>query len=932
MSDTKSWLWQGYDGTWLEVPASIVALLEQALLLNEPGIMIDHERYVDLVNMKWWKVGEEDSQQRDIINVAAVPPSPSSSSSSSSSSSAAAATTTTTTTTNTSVFSTSELAALFPQLPPSLLASELRRCNAHNDPPDLLFSRLLEAAAETTTNRQTTSSSSSSLTDETRKLSEKEEENEEQSDGIISISVVGKRHRAEVAVGTKEKEKEKEEDTEGEVMIPSEKRTRQNGRERTEWMVATNEEEQVMLESSIIRDRVFVPWNLRDLESEIFYLPPSQHFLDPDGMLALTKEQEERFVAWRRPHQFLSDPKMLLGERLSYYSITQSVIGDCSFLASLCVATNYEKRTELALVGQNCYPQDERGIPTYNPSGKYVFRMFWNGVARKVVIDDLLPLDRFNNPICSFSNNRSELLVSMLEKAYMKVRGGYSNGSNAASDMHILFGWIPETFSFGGRARKDRYYLDVFWTRIFTGFRDDDCMIVFSTADISPEEDFLAEGENESSSTRRRGQSIVNNNHLGKRTGLLTYHAYACLDVRCVQGHRLLKLKNPWSSHRWKGKWSLFDVDSWTPSMQKELEYDLQNDHLYDNGVFWIDFESVAKYFAQVSLAWKPRYSHQKVVHGRLTANENMSKEDAHASSSDSFIISVDPATYESSPQYLLRLKAASYTSVLIVLLRHQLAGNSKEFTERRWRREERDWLKLNVYANGGQRVVDGSLDHDREVLVHDGHFLQANEILARIDVTPGIHNFTIMLCHQLLSNSFNYTLKIYSDEPIAELSLIPPREVLFKALQTGEWSREQGTAAGSCNYHNFLANPKYLLRVKPLMDIASSSSLPPTIIQCKLSLTSSPSTSTSFGEPICINLTLYSLDDTFFLTSSTSSSFQTAFSFAHMVNSMTLASSSGNYLFVFSLQSLFSFPALVVSFFLPSFRLTRIHVFFISL
>lgn len=50
------------------------------------------------------------------------------------------------------------------------------------------------------------------------------------------------------------------------------------------------------------------------------------------------------------------------------------------------------------------------------------------------------------------------------------------------------------------------------------------------------------------------------------------------------QGLRFLQLKNPWSHLRWKGRYSENDIKSWTPELQKYLNFDPRTAQKIDNG------------------------------------------------------------------------------------------------------------------------------------------------------------------------------------------------------------------------------------------------------------------------------------------------------------------------------------------------------------
>ena len=59
-------------------------------------------------------------------------------------------------------------------------------------------------------------------------------------------------------------------------------------------------------------------------------------------------------------------------------------MGDCSFVSSLCMAAAYERKFHRKLLTNIIYPQNRSGEPIYNPSGKYIVRLFAGGIARKV--------------------------------------------------------------------------------------------------------------------------------------------------------------------------------------------------------------------------------------------------------------------------------------------------------------------------------------------------------------------------------------------------------------------------------------------------------------------------------------------------------------------------------------------------------------------
>lgn len=196
------------------------------------------------------------------------------------------------------------------------------------------------------------------------------------------------------------------------------------------------DEIRVLEHGSHINRLIIVPFMDVDLRERFIYPLP---FTDPDGMLALAPKQKSDFGQWMRLSELTEMPTMVANKTIDFYSIKQTVVSDCSFVASLAVAASYERRFGKALVTSILYPKNSAGQPIYNPSGKYSIKLHVNGVARKVIVDDYLPVGRHKQLLCSYSNNRHEFWVSILEKAYMKVMGGYDfPGSNSVSDSNSV--------------------------------------------------------------------------------------------------------------------------------------------------------------------------------------------------------------------------------------------------------------------------------------------------------------------------------------------------------------------------------------------------------------------------------------------------------------------------------------------------------------
>ena len=572
----------------------------------------------------------------------------------------------------------------------------------------------------------------------------------------------------------------------------------------------THAEQGVLGRSSTINGRQYLPWCPEVDPGDAALFPaewdPSTAgrgdkglFNDPHGLMALSPSQRKHFSGWMRLSQIVkrtsarSAVPVVVG-RLGVDAdrVRQESVPDCSVIASLCIAARYEQTHKSRLVSGVIYPQDASGRPVYNPYGRYLVRMFFNGCFRRVEIDDLLPVDKAGRPLCAHSSDPTEFWPALLEKAYLKMcNGGYDfPGSNSSIDMHAFTGWLPERFDL-----RDAQALQEgrVWQRLQSAMASGDCLATVGTG-------VMAAGDEE-------------------RTGLVSGHAYAVLSVHEVppdpssgaqpsQGAptKLLRLKNPWARSVWKGRFSPSDAGSWTPRLVGLLGTGAGTQHK-DDGTFFIDFYALCHAFKSLYMAWSPQlFAHRQVVHGHWAAGGPGPVDDRY--------------NIGHNPQFLLDVQVPArkpgYKSALWLLLTRHVTQRDPEDEEAAGvpggpdaqlpqARDGTPYLSLQLHGEASfkeqQVVLPGPAAHtthsqwlsrSRRVFLAgpaaaSTAYSPNPHILLRHDLGPGSNRLTVVVSQLKRTQGVDFTLRAWCLDPVS-LQLSPGGLDAKRTLH-GQWS-----------------------------------------------------------------------------------------------------------------------------------------------
>ncbi|PQE13110.1 PALB protein [Rutstroemia sp. NJR-2017a BBW] len=504
--------------------------------------------------------------------------------------------------------------------------------------------------------------------------------------------------------------------------------------------------------------------------------------------LKLSDAQLETFAGWKRPREredvlsqipgdIESDEIFMIATK--NIDLVQDITTDCSVVASLCAGTaraskgHSKVRLGPYVLATIIRPYDNvLSRPRASANGKYILRLQFNGCYRKVTIDDRLPASSSSRSLHVVDRNNPGLLwPALVEKAYLKVRGGYDfPGSNSGTDLWVLTGWIPEQIFL----QSDELQSESLWKRIHKSFEFGDVLITLGTGKM----------------TRREEYDL----------GLAGEHDYAILDMRESASQRLLLVKNPWcDGMAWKGsRRRPTDEEPITGSWTEDLRGSLNDPDIVNRppGTFWMVFEDVVQNFESLYLNWNPGLFRHR--------------QDHHLSWTIPVVNTM--GTLDQNPQYVVQSNRSENVWVLLsrhfTTEEHDIAQRSSTSSSTS---SALGFIALYVFDADGRRVYvsDGAL--------HRGAYVDSPQTLARFEMSPN-KPYTVVTAQQGLAlPRYTFTFSFFSRSPLA---VQPAQDSLIHCTSHGgAWtSRTAGGNAGAASYPS---NPQFSISVSTTTDMA---------------------------------------------------------------------------------------------------------------
>ena len=235
--------------------------------------------------------------------------------------------------------------------------------------------------------------------------------------------------------------------------------------------------------------------------------------------------------------------------------VQQGNLGDC-FLVSAIGIIGLANLKKMLGVGE-----------WENPRGGYMVKFKKVGVNIHSIVDDYLPVDEEGKWFLGRCESEKELFVNIIEKAYAKMYGSYINiiGGKVHIALSEMTGGFPSEIT-----------LEV--------YREKDLNELYHTIDKYNNNGYLLGA---GTPENPQGDKAISED------GIVQGHAYQILDVRNLDGNKLIRFRNPHGKQGavWTGDWSKNSV-KWSARLKGLLGSDLEED-----GTFWMNIDDVVYEF-----------------------------------------------------------------------------------------------------------------------------------------------------------------------------------------------------------------------------------------------------------------------------------------------------------------------------------------------
>ncbi|KAI0645166.1 hypothetical protein C8Q79DRAFT_756199 [Trametes meyenii] len=314
----------------------------------------------------------------------------------------------------------------------------------------------------------------------------------------------------------------------------------------------------VKQDSSLVNQGYFPLWESTERATPSAEQPP------------LSSEQQTHGAIWRHPDPDRYSVCMNGDDALIPQDIVQHIVSDCSVCGAIAVCVDHHRRFGSKMIVSSLYPQDCSGTPRRSDSNQYQYRILYNGDYRRISFDDQLPSHPDGSLMCMSAGGKRLLWPSLVEKAYMKLAGGYdfmgSCVDDSGTDLHALAGWIPEHID----TRSSDFQMEKTWSRIARGYLVGDCVLTLGT-----------------------GERVAQTN---LPMQLLPAHCYAVIGV-CNDERRRLTIFDPW--------------------VRPQSSRSNESDPIMRTRTVEVSWDEICNIFDGIYVSWNPAlFQHRLTFHG----------------------------------------------------------------------------------------------------------------------------------------------------------------------------------------------------------------------------------------------------------------------------------------------------------------------------